>query len=285
MAKILPSISELPVSKIEFGKRLRPVSEAGVEALIASITELGVMKDPIHVRKKRGGKIVLLAGGHRLTAAIRMGWEQIKVTCWECNDDFARLMEIDDNLAGAELTALDTAVFLAERKKVYERLYPEAKATAGAELAAKRWDATDIMSVASFAKVTAEKMGVSEKQVRRLVQAGSALTADNIQRLRASEKPVLQADLFEIAKIGEEAERNRVVTLLSEGAAKKAAEARRIYKAEQGKAPAPVTNNTDQVYLRLKEYWDRAPKAAKRMFVEERWHEITPILNEMGDDE
>ena len=47
-----------------------------------------------------------MAGAHRLTAARELGWETIKVTCWTCTDDFARLMEIDDNLAGAELTAL-----------------------------------------------------------------------------------------------------------------------------------------------------------------------------------
>lgn len=51
--------------------RLRPVSESGVESLIASISETGVMKDAIHVRKKKDGSLHLIAGGHRLEAARR----------------------------------------------------------------------------------------------------------------------------------------------------------------------------------------------------------------------
>ncbi|HPT48548.1 MAG TPA: hypothetical protein PLM07_21900, partial [Candidatus Rifleibacterium sp.] len=55
--------------------------------------------------------------------------EEIAAHIWtDVTDDWARLMEVDDNLAGAEMNALDTAVFLAERKKVYEKLHPETKA-------------------------------------------------------------------------------------------------------------------------------------------------------------
>ncbi|EEX13695.1 ParB domain protein nuclease [Citreicella sp. SE45] len=148
MAEIIQSIAELRVDQIVVRDRLRPVSEAGVAALTASISEMGVMKDPIHVRKvkHRGGEFVLMAGAHRLTAARELGWETIKVTCWTCTDDFARLMEIDDNLAGAELTALDTAVFLAERKRIYEKMNPQTRA--GVAGAAARWDASDIVSFA-----------------------------------------------------------------------------------------------------------------------------------------
>ncbi|WP_159966781.1 ParB N-terminal domain-containing protein, partial [Profundibacterium mesophilum] len=108
--------------------RLRPVSEAGVLSLVASIGELGVMKDPIHVRRvpHRGGALELMAGGHRLEAARRLGWTDIPATVWTCSDDWAHLVEIDDNLGGSELGALDTAVFLAARKRIYEKLHPEA---------------------------------------------------------------------------------------------------------------------------------------------------------------
>ncbi len=83
-ANIIQSITELPVDDIQMGTRLRPVSKAGVEAIKASITELGVMKDAIHVRKhKRGGKIELLAGAHRLTVAQELDWPTIKVVCWD----------------------------------------------------------------------------------------------------------------------------------------------------------------------------------------------------------
>lgn len=127
MAEKIQSIAELAVADIKVGERLRPVSDAGVEAIMASVKELGVIKDPIHVCKvpHKNGKLILMAGGHRLEAVKRMGWEKIPATVWKCNDLWAPLMEVDDNLASAELTALDNAIFLAERKRIYEELHPE----------------------------------------------------------------------------------------------------------------------------------------------------------------
>jgi len=278
MATIIQSITELPVGEIAMIKRLRPVSQAGVEALKASIAELGVMKDPIHVRKiKRSGQIVLMAGGHRLSVAKELGWDTIKVTCWECNDDFARLMEIDDNLAGAELTVLDTAVFLAERKRVYEKMYPEARQgghrgnqhTGG-------WQ-TDTMS---FCQTTAEKFGITERHVRRMVKAGSDLSGDDANALRASERAVTLSDLSELAKIGEVDERARVVALLAEGGVKSAKDARKAFANEQGRGPAPL-NNTDKTWLRLKDAWNRAPKAGRIIFLEECGDEVAALLAEL----
>ncbi|NIZ13935.1 ParB N-terminal domain-containing protein [Phaeobacter sp. HF9A] len=281
-ATIIQSIAELPVDEIQMGNRLRPVSPAGVEAIKASITELGVMKDAIHVRKvRRSGKIELLAGGHRLTAARELGWPTIKVVCWDCNDDFARLMEIDDNLAGAELTALDTAVFLAERKRVYEKLHPETKAATGSDLVAKRWDTADTMSTVSFAKSTAEKFGISDRHVRRMVSAGSVLTGGDTHRLRSSERPVTLNDLTEIAKIGDVAERYRVIDLLAEGQVKSARDARKTWASEQGKGVTPPMNNTEKTWQRLQDAWKRAPKAGRVTFLEEHGDEVQALLDEI----
>ena len=234
MANILSTITELPVADINVRDRLRPVSDAGVQALIASIAELGHMKDPIHVRKvkHRGGEYVLMAGAHRLTAAHQLGWETIKVTCWDCTDDFARLMEIDDNLAGAELTALDTAVFLAARKRIYEKLHPETRAATGAELIAKRWHTADTMSAVSFAQATAEKFGLTDRHVRRLILAGNALGPDEVRRLRAAKRPATLKDQMEIGKIGSPTERYHVVDCLAEGRTKNASAARKDWKAQ-----------------------------------------------------
>lgn len=278
MSNIMPTITELPVDEIQMGDRLRPVSQAGVEALKESIKELGVMKDKIHVRKiKRSGNYVLMVGGHRLTAARELGWETIPVVCWDCNDNFANLMEIDDNLAGAELSALDTAVFLAARKEVYEKIHPEAKqGGARGNQHTGGWQ-TDTMS---FCQSTAEKFGITDRQVRRLVAAGSVLRGRNANDLRNAPNPVTLKDLTEIAKIGEVSERDRVVALLSEGKAKKAAEARRMYQSELGVAPAPL-NNTDATYLRLLDAWQRAPKAARKMFLEAEGNEVRAVLAEL----
>lgn len=283
-AKIIQSIAELPVDDIQMGTRLRPVSKAGVEAIKASITELGVMKDAIHVRKhKRGGKIELLAGAHRLTVAQELDWPTIKVVCWDCNDDFARLMEIDDNLAGAELTALDTAVFLAERKRVYEKLHPETKADAFKGNRHTGSLAADTMSVTSFAVATAEKFGISDRHVRRMVSAGSVLTGGDAHRLRSSGRPVTLNDLTELAKIGDVSERYRVIDLLAEGKVKSAKDARKTWASEQNRGVTPPMNNTEKTWQRLQDAWKRASKAGRVTFLEEHGDEVQALLDEIRE--
>ncbi|MBR9819373.1 MAG: ParB N-terminal domain-containing protein [Rhodobacteraceae bacterium] len=271
MADILTTITELPIDEIEVVDRLRPVSEAGVQAIIASIGELGVMKDPIHVRRMKNGKTRLLAGLHRLTSARELGWQTIKVTCWRCNDDFARLMEIDDNLAGAELTALDTAVFLAARKRVYEKLHPETRA--GVAGAKARWDASDIVS---FASATAEKFGVSKRTVERMVAAGERLAGDEVSRLRRAPKPVALADLQVIGTLGP-TDRYAVVDALAEGRAKSAGKAMAAIKASTGASPAPV-DPTEKAFLDLMEAWKRAPATARRRFLDECGGDVSALM-------
>lgn len=275
MAEIIQSVTELRVDQIVVRDRLRPVSEAGVAALTASISEMGVMKDPIHVRKvkHRGGEFLLMAGAHRLTAARELGWETVKVTCWTCTDDFARLMEIDDNLAGAELTALDTAVFLAERKRIYEKMNPQTRA--GVAGAAARWDASDIVS---FACSTAEKFGMSRRQVERIIASGAHLGPDEVRRLRSAPRPVTLKDLQDISKISETGERYHVVDCLAEGRTKNASGARKLWKAEQGEGPEPLSP-ADRALARLLDAWDRAPKVARDRFLEERGDQLRRELD------
>lgn len=277
MAEIIQSIAELRVDQIVVRDRLRPVSEAGVAALTASISEMGVMKDPIHVRKvkHRGGEFLLMAGAHRLTAARELGWETVKVTCWTCTDDFARLMEIDDNLAGAEMNALDTAVFLAERKRLYEKMYPETKAEA---FKGNRHTGSLASDIVSFASSTAEKFGMSRRQVERIIASGSRLGPDEVRRLRSAPRPVTLKDLQDISKISETGERYHVVDCLALGRTKNASGARKLWKAEQGEGPEPLSP-ADRALARLLDAWDRAPKVARDRFLEERGDQLRRELD------
>ena len=219
-------IENLPIDQIEEGDRVRPVSETALASLMGSIRELGHMADEIHVRKMKNGGRKLIAGGHRLEAARRFGWTSIAAKVWECSATWARLWELDDNLAHAELDALELATFLAERKRVYLKLHPEKATFAGAGAAA-RWDATDTMSLAS---TIAEKRGISERHVYRLLAAGEALNHDQIRWLREAPKRPSLADLQAISKEGDEHERSQAIIAFSNGEAptvKKALSARR----------------------------------------------------------
>ena len=271
--------AQVPITEIVVRNRLRPVSDAAVESLIASIGELGVMKDAVHLRKRKEG-LVLMAGAHRLEAATRLGWATIPAKIWsDVTDDWALLMEVDDNIAGAELNPLDTAVFLATRKKVYERLHPDAR-RGGDRKSAAFADQSDTMSVRSFAKATAEKFSIDERHVRRLVSLGASLEPEEAQALRAAPRQVTLKDLADIAKMPRSGqERIAVIASLAQGKAKNAAEAFRAIKTGNSGAEISVKDPVEDAFKAMSTLWARAPKAAKRRFAEDHADELLALLH------
>lgn len=264
------------ITDIVVRDRLRPVSEAGVASLIASIRETGVMKDAIHVRQAKSGEIVLMAGAHRVEAAQRLGWEDVEAKVWaDVQNDWALLIEIDDNLAGAEMDALDTALFLAERKRVYEKLHPEARADtfSGNQHTGKL--AADIMS---FATSTAEKFGVTERHVRRMVAAGSALSRDERRWLRSAPKPVTLADLQALAKVDDGHERAQICIALSNGVARSVSAARQSYAAACGIVSDRLQDPVEEALKALNAAWGRAPMATRRRFVDAVFDDLSPLV-------
>ncbi|MDF1802466.1 ParB N-terminal domain-containing protein, partial [Thalassovita sp.] len=180
------------LSEIDDSTRLRPVSQAGVDALVASYETLGVMKDPIDLRRTKAGQLVLIAGGHRMGMARTLGWDKIEAKIWtDVTDDWSMIMEIDDNLAGAEMNALDNAIFLATRKRVYEKMHPETRQGVSGGLA-RQGSASEL---GSFAAVTAEKFGMTMRQIQKIVAVGTKLGRDEIDLLRGAPRAVSLKDL------------------------------------------------------------------------------------------
>lgn len=265
---------DVPLPEIFLEDRLRGLSESGIAGLMASIEQIG-LQDEIHLRQVRlkepyvegvKTKLVLMAGGHRLEAMFRLGHETIRAKIWDCTNDYARLIEIDDNLAGADLSPLDLAVFLAERKRVYEDMYPETKAATGSELIRKRWDTADTMSVVSFVTSTAEQFGQSERNIRRIVAAAQNLDAETIEALRAAPNQVTLKDLQELAKTGEPKDRAFICKALSEGTAKNAMDAKRQLRIQKNPAAA-VPDPHDMQAAKIMDAWSRASKSARHRFV------------------
>jgi ParB family transcriptional regulator, chromosome partitioning protein len=275
---IAPVLQRIRLSDVKVDQRLRPVSHAGVQAILASVADIGRIKDPVHVRRSKKG-LTLLAGGHRMAAYAELGIEEADAWVWSgITDDHARLIEIDDNLAGAEMTALDTAVFLAERKRVYEKLHPETRAKTGAALAAARWDAADIVSVASFVATTAEKFGMSDRHVRRLVAAGEKLGVDSA-RLRHCPRPITLKDLSDIAGIKEPVERYAVIDALREGTARSASVALAAHRARERGDVTVEKDPVEDGFNALMKAWSRAPMAAKKRFLLEMRTEVWEAQN------
>lgn len=174
------NVEQIKVSDIEASDRLRELDPDYVEFIRLSIAEHG-LRQPIEVRKV-GRKYHLIAGGHRLAAVTALEWDTIPGVVLKATELEARLLEIDENLFRRELSPLDRATFLAKRKEVYEELHPEAKH--GGD---RKSDQVDKLGhlIASFSEVTAEKLGLSERTVRRAVHVFRAIAPDVRQKISA----------------------------------------------------------------------------------------------------
>jgi len=270
---------EVALAEIDTLNRLRPVSELAVTSLIASIETTGLQAE-ILLRKarKKGLPYRLIAGGHRLAAFEEMGRELIPAKIYDCTDDAARLMEIDDNLANSQLTPLDLSLFLAERKRVYEKAFPQkVKGKAGA---VARWDATALNAVASFAATAAESLGLKERQLYKLTAIGSRLTTAEIDQLRSAERPVFVADLEALSKLGDPEARQRACEAVATGTAKTVRDA---IRQQSGVKHAKISNRAAQSE-KIVDAWRRASKGARRAFVAEHAEEIAEILADLPAD-
>lgn len=223
-------IQTIPIELIEVGQRLRSLREADVATLMASIREID-LREPVTVVSRRSldrdvGSIVdvfdLVAGNHRLEACRRLGRAEIRADVVEMNDLEVRLWEIDENLCRAELTVLERAEHLAERKTVYEEMHPDTKGGVAGGKARQKSATAD----SSFADVTAEKIGVSVRQVRQEVRRAKRIQGDVRDAIRETETAKNGAELDALADMGPE-EQRATVALVSKGEARTVREARK----------------------------------------------------------
>lgn len=183
----------VPITDIQVGKRLRGLKEATVGELVESIGQLG-LQVPISVTTgiaKRPGNadgisFHLVVGAHRLEACRRLGWEEIEAAVVQMDDDERLLWEIDENLCRAELTELERGEHLLKRKEVYERKFPQTRQHIAGAVAANQamGNATENFSVASFAKDTATKTGVTDRAIRQSIRRARKIDEKVRDRIR-----------------------------------------------------------------------------------------------------
>ncbi len=187
------SVVQIPLDQIDASHRLREVSEAHAQVMAASFGERG-QRTPVEV-VRHGDGYRLVTGGHRYRAAQIAKLNGLRCIITDADEAEQRLREIDENLIRHELTALDRARFLAERKRIYEALNPGAKR--GGD---RRSDQTANLAVWSFSADFAEKAGLSERSIRRAVALAEALAPDAIVRVRDTPLADNQAALEVLAK-------------------------------------------------------------------------------------
>ena len=257
------TLAIIPVDRVEVGRRLRDVSEKQVDALIASIGDVGLL-NPITVYPRKvieAGISVdgygLVAGAHRLEAVRRLGHTEIAAQIVTMGELERQIAECDENLCGSVLSNSDRARFTARRKEAYEALHPEARH--GGD---RKSDQVANFATCSFADDQAAKTGQSARAIRLDAERGSKVCQEALDVLK-----------------GTKADTGVVLDMLKdmEPAAQVVAAYREVQKRQEPKskpkAPpiAPDADNDDIALERqvdaLMKAWNKAGPDARREFM------------------
>ncbi len=268
-ASPIDKVHSVPITLIDIGNRLRPVDPARVQMIKDSILSFRSnsqdegLPAPITLRPAEGGRFLLVAGAHRLQACVEIGDQSIAALVRPMNDLQARLLEIDENLCRAELTAFDRASFLAERDRIWKEMHPESgKGKSGAKA---RWHGdTDNTSFASDIK---ERVGLSDRSVRRDVALFRSLaeTPDAIQAIRGTWLEDHQGQLKALAKVGPEKRLQVLERMLRED--KPAANVSAALAEIEGRR-AVAADPDEKAFASLVSDWTRAPAKARSRFLD-----------------
>jgi len=154
----------------------RPIRPDEVDRLAASIKDVGLIQPIVvkpttivHGTAMDGWKLV--AGHHRVAACRALGWTEIAAVVVNDTSHLQNeLIEIDENLCRAELTAAQRTAFSKRRKQIWEALHPEnnsgttcptIRETAGRPKA--------------FAAATAEATGQDKRTTNRAIARADAI--------------------------------------------------------------------------------------------------------------
>jgi hypothetical protein len=169
------------IADIHVGDRLRGLNADEVNKIAESMASVGQLAPIIIRRSQKSGegtdlKYVLVAGLHRLKAAVKLGWERIQAREFVATGAMAweqltvvgadELIEIDENLCRADLSPAERADHIGRRKAIYERANPTTKhgAAPGKAGGGKKAKGTKL---GSFAAATAKATGQSKTKIKR----------------------------------------------------------------------------------------------------------------------
>jgi ParB/RepB/Spo0J family partition protein len=189
---MFPSVS-IDLQLCSASPRARPVDEAAVKSLAASIAEVGLLT-PITVRKvgkSRAGQMTdafeVIAGMHRVKAFRYLQRETIPAIVLDADDLHAELMLIDENLCRNDLTPAERASAQARRKAIYLQLHPGTKVGIsqgeGKRRSVSGRQVGDEIGTPRYDEAASEATGQSQRTIQRDVQRGEALGEDVLAKV------------------------------------------------------------------------------------------------------
>jgi ParB family chromosome partitioning protein len=264
----MDNLQRIPLDAITVGDRLRAVDPDHVAHIAASIGQIGQQAPILVAPAGADGRHLLLAGAHRLEALRLIGQGTAAALIVDVDALDRRLIEIDENLMRRELSELDRAVFLAERKAIYEQRHPEAR-NGRAPKPLGRYEKKMIFQdhlphgVPGFHRDAAAKLGLSASYIRKLL-ARARIEPDQRARLAGSRWADHGPTLDAVARYEDPKERRAVVDALT----RLDERARNLAAAEAEVFGPRNRDDAEDQFARLMTSWRKAGAAARRRFEE-----------------
>jgi len=255
---------EIDIASIVVPKnRLWETKPDSVDLLADAILENGYITPIAVCAADANGKHSLIDGAHRFEAAKQLGRGSIPATVFSGGKLQQRLLEIDSNLIRRNMTQLEEAVYLAERERIYNMLYPVAKH--GGD---RRSDQVAKFATWSerFTKVAAKHSGGSERSVQLALWRFSKIAQDVRARISGTWIADKGIELDALAKLAPEEQREAVDLVLSgeDGAPKTIGAAAKIVR---GVRDDRETDPNDRLLARLTGAFDNAPARVQADFL------------------
>jgi uncharacterized ParB-like nuclease family protein len=215
-------MSTIKIKDISVGHRSRQADAAQVDALAASVAEVGLL-NPITVYPcsiMRDGISVhgygLVAGLHRLEACKRLGWVEIEANVVELSDLHRQLAECDENLCWPKLSPTVRALFTRRRKEIYEQLHPETRHGENQHTRSRRLG--DSPDAERFTADTSARTGRSERDVQRDATRGEKIDGAVLSQITGTDmdKGIVLDELAQTPKEQQEAKVREIAERKSE---------------------------------------------------------------------
>jgi ParB-like chromosome segregation protein Spo0J len=198
-AEVTMKTERVVLEAIDSNKRLRPLNEGAVVAMMESMKQLGQLQ-PISLHSPNPSEIIIVAGTHRMEAAKRLGWDFIEATFVTGSEIDLELHEIAENLHRAELTALERDTQIARWVELVEakvrqldepppggkQKTEKGQAKAARELGISEPDARRAVKVASIApeaKQAARDAGLDDNRTALLQVAKEATPDEQVAKV------------------------------------------------------------------------------------------------------
>lgn len=234
---------QINIDAIQVNSGRREALPDAVRELADSISAVGLL-NPITVDQD----YILIAGLHRLEAAKLLGWEEIECNVSSLEGLQAELAEIDENFVRADLETVEFGKLLLRRKEIYEMLHPETKCGISQANAMNRAQGNNVSergasTLKSFARDTADKLGISPRSVEEKIQIARDITPAAQEIIQATDRKIKKKDLLKLSRMEPEQQESAAAQLAA-GEIKSADEfqpAEPPKQTEPAQKPAPIT--------------------------------------------